>query len=470
LSLLATAVDTSRVRELPLAAHIARFCLALRIGDIPVEVQQKVAACLLDFVGCCLRARDIASVRQARQWAEKFWTLPEATILGSPLHAAASEVAFANGVAGHSLIREDMHVASSSHIGVVVLPALLALGEAQAASGAQFVTAVVAGYEVMARLGMALAREEFVRSFRPTGIIGPFGAAAGCISLAGLEQGEAVNALGIAGNLFCGLNEWSWSGGTEIYMHAGVAARNALFAINLARGGMIASSTILEGPAGMLNAFGAPESSAEALVEGLGTSNFQVMNVFHKPAPACNFVQTATQAAMRLVQRFRIDANRIVAVKIGSFPEAVSYPGCNFSGPFRTVEQAKMSLQFTVASALVHGKLDQESFETLDDPRVLRLVAATQLAIDPQFAAAFPAKQGSEITLTLDDAKVVRERQPALESLSPDEVRARFAEDASGLFDSARIRAIQSAADELPKLRDVREFTALLSLERESRA
>src|SRR6185369_11650621 len=91
--------------------------------------------------------------------------------------ATPGGAAFANGVAGHGLVREDMHAGAVSHLGVVVLPALLALSERVPSSGRDFITAGIAGYETGAKIGRALITPELARFFRPTGFTGPLAAA-----------------------------------------------------------------------------------------------------------------------------------------------------------------------------------------------------------------------------------------------------------------------------------------------------
>ncbi len=212
----------------------ADYALALDGRALPEEVRRKAALCILDFLAARYRARDLDWSRQAVELVRRAGSRPEAGVFGTEIRAAAAEAAFANAVVGHGLIREDMHVASACHIGVVVIPAALAVAEREGAGGADLLAAIVAGYEITARLGRAVASEAFAGRFRPTGILGPFGAALAAARLAGLSHAAAVDALGFAGNLGAGLNAWPWSGGTEIYFHAGNAARGEALVDDLA--------------------------------------------------------------------------------------------------------------------------------------------------------------------------------------------------------------------------------------------
>jgi 2-methylcitrate dehydratase PrpD len=382
-------------------------------------------------------------------------------VIGSSLRTAAAEAAFVNGVRGHGLIREDMHLESGSHIGVVVLPTALALAEREDQSGAAFAGAVVAGYEIMARLGRALLTERFATHFRPTGTFGPVAAAAASAPLLDLTHEQATAAIGFAGNFGCGLNEWSRAGGTEIYFHAGVAARNGILAAELAQLGGEASASIIEGRSGMLAAYGAGLGRAPLVTDELG-ARFEILSVFHKPAPACNYVQTPAQAALRLVAESPIDPGEVTALRIASFPAAMAYPGCDHTGPFETLQQAKMSIQFTVASVLARGGISEANYRQLEDPNTLRLAALAELASDPAFSAAYPRRQGAEVTVALKDGSRLRARLDDLASLDDDAVRARFRTEVGTGLSPDRAARIEEAVAGLRDLASIRSLTRLV--------
>src|SRR2546421_11395240 len=184
----------------------------------PAPVLDKARLCLADMIGISALAADLPASGQVARIAER---------------ASAAEVAFANATIAHGLVQEDMHTASVSHIGVVVWPTLLALSEIHRASGREMLSAAVAGYQVMARLGAALITKEVARIFRPTGLVGALGGAAAGAKFLRLSEDETVSALSLAANTAGGLNEWPRVGGDEMFFHAGFAARNAVTAVLL---------------------------------------------------------------------------------------------------------------------------------------------------------------------------------------------------------------------------------------------
>ena len=224
--------------------------------------------------------------------------------------------AFANAVLGHGLVREDMHTASVSHLGVVIFPTLLALAQSRKISGADFYQAAICGYEVGASIGRAVMDAETVRVFRPTGITGPLGAAAAGARMLSLSEDAAVSALGLAANTTSGFNQWAQAGSDDMFFHVGFAARNAVTSVELAALGAKASEGALDGPAGLLAALRRLDRAE--LVRPFEREQLEIMEVFFKPAGACNYAQTAIQAASQLgVAGADVASVRVLCTEIG---------------------------------------------------------------------------------------------------------------------------------------------------------
>ena len=284
--------------ETSLARQLARASLAVDLGRFDPDVVAKAKICLLDFLSCAFEARHHPWSRQAIGIARGIEN--GATIIGTSKQATPGDAAFANATLGHGLVREDMHAASICHHGVVIWPTLLALSERTPLSGATLLAAAIVGYEAGAQIGSALFTADLARLYRPTGLVAPLGAALAGSRALGLTEDAATSAVSIAANTSSGLNEWPHSGGSEMYFHPGFAARNAITAIELAEAGARASETILEGEAGLFAAF--RRQPAPADIRLFAGPEPEIMAVYNKPAPACNFAQTAAQAALRVAR------------------------------------------------------------------------------------------------------------------------------------------------------------------------
>lgn len=376
---------------------------------LPPEAYGKARLALRDFLSCVFESKDLPQSVQAKA-------------------VGHGDLAFVSAVLGHSLVREDMHTASVSHLGIVVFPTLLALAQNREVSGREFFSAAICGYEVGAALGRAVMDAETVRVFRPTGITGPVGAAVAGAIMLGLTEDECVNALGFAANATVGLNEWAQAGSDEMFFHVGFAARNAVTAVELAAAGARASETALDGNAGLLAALRRLDRAAD--IRPFERETLEIMEVFHKPAGACNYAQTAIQAASQL----GVAGTDVKSVRVRCTSAALNYPGCNATGPFGSILQAKMSIQHGVAAALGI------------EPTVIALEE------DMQLTAAYSAQQGAEVIATLHDGREVSRRLLDLTPASEHDVWARFLDSAGAVAELVAEEDFQGLGAYLAKL------------------
>ena len=432
-----------------MARQLARTSRGIGLHDFDSGVIAKAKLCLLDFLSCAFEARQHAWSRQAIEIAHP---LPEgATIIGTHKLTTASDAAFANAVLGHGLVREDMHAGSISHHGVVIWPTLLALSERHSFSGPALLAAAIVGYETGAQIGKALFTADLARLFRPTGVVAPLGAALAGSCALGLSEDAATSALAIAANTSSGLNQWPHTGGSEMYFHPGFAARNAVTAIELAGAGAYASETILEGEAGLFAAFRRqPMSGRIPLFSG---KQPEIMAVYNKPVPACNFAQTASQAALQIAREL-VKPGEIAAVTVRVPDAAVRYPGCDSVGPFQHALQAKMSIPFSVAAVLARGTIEEGNYADIDAPDILRLIGLIDLKDDAGLTAAFPGAQGAEVTVRLRNGETIRRRLDDVIAATPQEVRARFHDAAAAAIGAKLAHQLEELVDTCESLSD----------------
>jgi 2-methylcitrate dehydratase PrpD len=457
---MAMTIGSTGASEVSLARKLARAALAVDLRRFDTDVIAKAKICLLDFLSCAFEARHHPWSRQAIGIARAVEN--GATIIGTSRLATPGDAAFANATLGHGLVREDMHAASICHHGVVIWPTLLALSERTPLSGATLLAAAIVGYETGAQIGRALFTADLARLYRPTGLVAPLGAALAGSRALGLTEDAATSALAIAANTSSGLNQWPHAGGSEMYFHPGFAARNAIAAIELAEAGALASETILEGEAGLFAAY--RRQPAPAGIRLFAGSQPEIMAVYNKPVPACNFAQTAAQAALRAARELR-QPDDIEAISIRIPEAAARYPGCDSKGPFGNALQAKMSIPFSVAAVLVRGAIEEANYAEIGDVRILNLVRRTDLQIDAGFTAAFPASQGAEVVVRLHNGNTIRQRLDDVIAATPQEIRARFRQAAAEAGGEKRARHLEELVDGCELLADCSVIAAQCRLE-----
>lgn len=444
------------------ARKAAQTAVALGRREPDAETKRKVGLVLLDFVGCCMEVVRSPIGAAARAYGESHGGAREAHQWGVEQKVSAECAALANGILGHGLIREDMHVPSGTHPGVVILPAMLALAERERLSGASLLRGIATGYHLMGALGVAARTGLTNRRFRPLGISGPFGAAAGAVAATGADEDTATHALALAANFAAGMNQWPWSGGQDIYVHAGMAARNGLVAYDLARAGVKASEDILEGEDGLFAAIGSGPTACVVLLERLEGPN-GLLEVTHKPAPGCNYVQTAAAVALRLHAKLGASGTgSIRRIVISTFQAARSYPGCDSTGPFSRLEQSKMSFQYAIGAALRFGRLDNDVYSRYEDAELQRLIALTELRVDPVFERRTLPRQPGRVEVELANGERLAGDLDDVPWLDATAVRDRFDAVARPVLGAADTQRLFALVDDLWQQDDTSELFGLL--------
>lgn len=448
----------------PLGVRMAHTLAELTWGDLSADVIAKAKLCVLDLLASAFSSTELPWARQAIGVARRNSGSVQsggAGVIGTTDVVSVQDAAFANGVMGHGLVRDDMHVASVSHLGTVLVPTLLALAETAPktgpkAGGKDFLVALVAGYEVGGKIGRMILDVNVSKIFRPTGITGPIGAAGAGAKLLGLDADETAIALALGANMAAGYNEWAATGGSEMWFHTGLAARGAVTAVQLAADGAYASRTAIDGEAGLLAAF---HKDLVPTTPELFADRPEILSVFFKPVPACNFAQSAAQAAHRVAQRRKLRANDVERVTVRVTRAAALYPGCDVSGPFEHVLQAKMSIHYNVAAALLHGDFAESNYVPQQNPDALTLATRTRIEIDDELTKAFPAKQGAEVIVHTRAGDELRERLTDVVPTDERGVRARFEAAATAALGATRAAALADLVDNLESARDAAELS-----------
>ena len=322
--------------------------------------------------------------------------------------------------------------------------------------------AAVAGYEAGGQVGRALMDAEIAKIHRPTGISGPVAGAAAGARLLALNDEAMTSSIALGANTTLGFNQWAHTGGSEMFFQAGFAARNAMSAVRLAAAGAFASPSALDGEAGLFASLNKRSAAADIV---MFKSQPEILSVYHKPIPACNFAQTPCQAALRLARNEKVKAGRIAAIKVRVSRAGALYPGCDYAGPFAHILQAKMSIQYNVAAALMLREVSEKNFELLNDPTLHRLIGVTTLEVDDQMTHAYPALQGGEVEITDSDGTAYRIRLDNVVNATANDVRERFRMAASSVIGNERAVEIERFIDALDQIDNVGALAALYRTE-----
>ncbi|KFY91886.1 hypothetical protein V500_04418 [Pseudogymnoascus sp. VKM F-4518 (FW-2643)] len=418
----------------------ARRLKQISAGEFSTEVREKVSLCLLDFLGAANSGLSNPLSQPLLRFAELHTGKPEAYVFGSDHAMCAETAAFTNAVHAHVVARDDMHLESCAHMGSMVVAASLALAQRDQWSGEQLVRALVGGYEMGALLGTVIrGGGTFNTHFRASGLIGAFAAAGAACSADFIDEDTVVSALALAVNMASGINEWAWTGGTEIFIHIGIASRAGITSYDLARVGVVASDTVLEGKDGFFEALGVGPTGADRFKRWIGASQIGtgILDVRFKPAACCNFTQTSSAIASK-IRRVHIPED-VESIKITTTSAAITYPGCDNAGPLQSASQGKLSIQYGVCAALVFGRLDEHTFGRIDDETVNSLMGKCTLLTDPDYDKSYDkGLQPARVEVFLKGGTVSQNAAPDVPWLNGEEVRARFLDELSSLVSKDR--------------------------------
>ncbi len=237
------------------ARRLARFVVDLELKEVSAPAVEKAGLLVLDTLGCCLAAARYDFGRAARATAERLGGSPESALVGSRVRVAAANAALANATLAHGLDFDDTREDAIVHTGSVAVTTSLAVGEATGASGRATLGAMVAGVEVMCRVGLAVPGKFHARHYHPTALAGTFGAAAAAGKLYALTEDELVHAFGICGSQAAGIIEYLSDGSWTKRLHAGWAAHAGVVATLLGHAGFTGPETVFEGKHGFYRAF-----------------------------------------------------------------------------------------------------------------------------------------------------------------------------------------------------------------------
>ena len=310
----------------------------LTYADLPENVKTVAHQCLLDWFGCAL-----AGSREplAEILREEYSTRRGAcSVIGSNLNLDPATAALLNGASGHALDFDDTNISVGCHATAPVIPAVLAVAEANGATGAELITAFVVGVEVEGRVGNAIGVEHYRKGWHTTATYGTFGAAAGVAHLLGLKAPQYATAMGLAASAAAGVK--ANFGTMTKPLHAGQAAERGLNAARLAARGFTANPRAVYGNQGYIQAAGTG-SADDARLEKLA-DRWLILDSLFKHHAACHLTHASIESLRRL--REQLAAPEVAGTTLTVNPDILNV--CGIAEPSSGLE-GKFSLRANAA-------------------------------------------------------------------------------------------------------------------------
>lgn len=359
------------------STQLARHFVSLDLDALPSWLVAATKALVQDYLGVALGGSLTDSGRIAARFATDQGGPGDATLIGNGARVSAVQAAFANAIASHSIELDDVDELALFHFSPPVVSAALAVAEWKGASGAEFLTAVAAGCEMLARASAATNPSLRDRGFHTTPTCGTFAATVAASKLLDLDEGKMVSALGLAGAQASGLMEM-YGPSMQKRFNPGPAARNGVTAALMADLGFTGTDLVFEGERGFLRAF-CDEPDLTALTSGLG-SDFPV-GIEFKPYSSARPIHNAVDCVLDIRPRLDVPTVAIDEIVVYRHPDWANY---HLNARPSTYHEAQVSLPYSVAVALVEGAAlpPQYTAAKLADPELQRLSALVKVIPD----------------------------------------------------------------------------------------
>jgi 2-methylcitrate dehydratase PrpD len=443
---------------------LAEFNSQLTYEQISANALKNVKKCLLDSLGCAFFGALTECGKIVNDFVQSQEGVHEATLWSTDFVGPAANVVLGNGTMIHSFDFDDYHM-TKIHIGAVVIPAALAIGEKEHIDGKKLLTAIVSGYETMIHLSRAInPGASRLKGWHLTGTCGTFAASVAAGNIWQLDSNKMANAIGMAGTQSAGLWAFTADGSLSKRFHPGRSAQSGILAASLARRGYRGPTKILEAEDGGFFKATSYDYDFSKVTEGLG-EKFDTEDVVIKPYPAAGSLHSSIEAALIIMKKNEIDIERIKKVNVYN-SEIVNFQ-CGFDYSPMGPLQAQMSLKYCVARSILDGMVTIAQFreDKLSDPVAVNLSKRVKFVRHAEIDNIYPREFPSIVEIVTNDGRKYEARvdYPKGSKENPmtwEDVQDKFKIHASDMIGEEKVNTI---IDIIMHLEDIKDISDLMN-------
>ena len=425
-----------------LLQRIADYAITEQTSKLPAEVIHHAKRAVIDWYASLLPGSRVAPATLLEQALAEDLDRGQAR-LGSGRRATLRAAALINGAASHSVEFDDIYRDAGYHPGSPVISAALAAAQAHGVSGEAFLRGVIVGYEVSTRIGEAVMPSHY-KYWHITGTVGTLGAAAAAATILGCGREQFMHALATAGTFAAGLQQAFRSQAMSKPLHTGHAAEAGTLAAMAAAKGVTGALEILEGEVGFGAAMSVNPDWSKA-TRGLGT-DYHIVHVTFKNHGCCGHTFPSIDGVLHLKHAHKLTHKDIKKIRLATYKAGLDI--INNDKP-EGEYQAKFSLQYTVAHAMVHGSVRLNAFspERMKDAEVRALMQKIECVADPELSKGYPTQRAAQVEIETVDGRKFAHFQPTRKGdpempLTDDELNDKFLELAAPVLGEPAARAL----------------------------
>lgn len=444
---------------------LAEFVVNLSYDEIPDSAIDMAKNVVIDTLGLGIVGAKEQSSQIVYDYVKRMGGRKESTVWAFGKKFPSANVALANGTIAHAHDFDDTHDKAILHPGVEVIPAAMAVAERENVSGRDLLTAVVAGYEVHCRMGLA-SKVGPQSGWILTPTCGTFAAAAAAAKILDLDVNGMVNAFGIAHCMASGNTQTIEDGAWTKRFQVGHSTGAGVHAAFLAQKGFTGAEHALEGTFGFYKIY-FREFDLTPLEDQLGRS-FEITKVSFKPYPCCRFIHSTADATFKLVEKNDIKAEEVEKIIVGVTQQAlkiVCEPTEVKKNP-KVVVDGQFSIPYCVGCILVRRSLFLEEFtnESIADQDVLAISNRVECIVDPDLEKTASREiTPSTVEIRTKKGEIFRERVNVAKGhyenpMSAKELEDKFARCTSYFLRKRQIKRILDSLNKLEKVKSVRDL------------
>ncbi len=451
-----------------IAVELGKRIVALQYQDLPHDAIVWARNSIIDLIGCALAGASEPAPRIAEKVLMMSGSSGPSLIWGSNRRVGVLEAAEINGTMGHALDYDDISFSSAAHPTVAVFPGVLALAELTGANGRDVLTAYIAGFEVQGRIGRAVNVHHYEKGWHPTSTIAIFGAAAGAAHLLKLDAGQTATALAIAVSMATGVK--ANFGSMTKPLHAGQCTRHGAYAALLAREGFTANLEAFEHKQGYLEIYNGAGTYDTGKLFKDWADPLEILNPGPglKQYPSCAGTHSAIDAMLTLRSKHGLTPENVAHVDSATHGRVLLHT--DRPEP-KSVLDAKFSVQYCIARALMHGDVASSHFEgaAFRDADVMAVLAKINAHPHAREPKGLDENFQCTLKVTTTDGKTYSAdvNQPLrgpMNLVPPDRLESKFSDCAAVVMRADAIPRLYSALQNLEAVSSVRDLTELMAV------
>ena len=439
---------------------LVAFVCRTNFNDLPQAVVLRAKEVMADTLSVIAAGAQEDEVKGLTMCLVDHKSRQVSSLIGSGMRTEPSKAALINGTAGTFLELDEGNQFGRGHPGIHVVPAALAMAEEGRLSGKDLLTALVLGYEIGTRIGIAC---KIRMSMHPHGTWGTVGAAVAVGKLMGYSEAAMREMINVSSSLGLATSRKTMlEGGTVRNVYSGVSNFMGVLAHQLVQSGFTGEAD------GLKTVYGSVVSdtfSPEAMTEELGR-RFEIARNYFKMHACCRYNHGTLDALEKIMAKKPLKAGEIESVDVETYSLAAQLCDRN---P-QNMLAAKFSIPFAVATLIVHGRTDVGCFtpQAVRSDEVQALAKRVAVKEDPKLTAMMPARRPSRVRVTLKsgeklEAEVTMNKGDFEDPYGPADLEKKYFSLADPVWGHGKAEQIRSQIMAVEKVKDINQVTSLIA-------